>query len=96
MKRGGGPRVFAQNWPYKDMLCVRRRWSDAGPPGGQGLVLSSTMPRAQNRAAKRFNSIMRIFHFAHLGILFIFGLESLALDQQTRVQISVQNIPKLY
>ena len=38
------------------MLCVRR-WSDAGP----GPVLASTIPRAQNRAAKSSALLQRRF-----------------------------------
>ena len=61
-----------QQWSYKDMLCVRR-WSDAGTAGRVRctMYMSSTLPRAQNRAAKGFNSIT--IHCANLGILIIYA-----------------------
>ena len=54
-KRNASHWELNQLWPYKDTLCVRR-WSDAGPAG-------------RVRCRKRFKSITKTIHFAHLGIL---------------------------
>ena len=51
------------------MLCVRR-WSDAGP----GPVLASTIyAESPKQGSKKFSSITKTIHFAHLGILVIFA-----------------------
>ena len=34
----------------------------------QLYIVQCTMPRAQNKAAKKFNYITKTIHFAHLGI----------------------------
>ena len=49
------------------MLCVRW-WSDAG----QGQVLASTLPRAQNRRQK-VRPYYEDVQFAHLVILVLYG-----------------------
>ena len=59
------------------MLCVRR-WSDAGRRAGSGVCYStlSTVPRAQNRAAKGSTLLQRrSMHLAHLVKLFIYVVQ---------------------
>ena len=48
------------------MLCVEQ-WSDAGPAGKYNIA-------SQKQGSKRFNSITKTIHFAHLGIFFIYAL----------------------
>ena len=56
------------------MLCVRQ-WSDAGRLAGSG-VCYSTVPRAQNRAAKGSTLLQRrSMHLAHLVKLFIYVVQ---------------------
>ena len=75
----GGQCVFVENQTNYDHIrtCFEyvQWWNDAGPAGGSGVGKYSilTMPRAQNRAVKSFNSITKAIPFAHLGILFIYG-----------------------
>ena len=54
---------------YGQAACTAVEWCQAS---GHGQVLANTMPRAQNRATKGFNSITKTIHFAHLDILFIY------------------------
>ena len=69
------------------MLCVRR-WSYAGQ-GHQ--VLANTMVRAQNRAAK---GSTKTTHFAHLGILFIYGPLDLHLNAEEATGFSTVYISR--
>ena len=55
------------------------RWSDAKPTG-RVRCLARTMPRAPNRAAKKFKFITKTIHFAHLGVLFIYYWSPLDFD----------------
>ena len=54
------------------MLCVQRL-SDAG---GQGQVLASKCPEAKT-GQQKVHSITKTIHFAHIGILLIYGQISL-------------------
>ena len=49
MGKGEGG-AFLLSHLYNHTMCTAVR--EAGPAGGQGQVLGSTLPRAQNRAAK--------------------------------------------
>ena len=42
--------------------------------GGQGQVLASTSTLRPKQSRKRFNCITKTIHFAHLSILFTYGL----------------------
>ena len=48
------------------MLCVRR-WSDARLAAGVGKYNA----KSPKQGIKRFYSITKTIHFAHLGILFV-------------------------
>ena len=58
-----------------------------GRRGGQGQVLASTLPRAQNRAAKGSTRITKTINFVHLVILFFYDsslLSALSLIVQIK------------
>ena len=75
MKRGEWQRVFVENWTNYDQWPIDHirpcfvKWCRAG---GQGEVLASiwTMPIQDS---KRFNSVTKTIHFAHLSILFFYA-----------------------
>ena len=56
-----------QLWPYKDgggVMPVRRAGSGVG----------KYIAESPKQGSKKFNSITKTIHFAHRGILFIYGL----------------------
>ena len=81
-KKVGGQCVFVENWTNYDHIrtcCLYSTAVEWCRAGGQGRVLASTMPRAQNRVEKgskilQKRSTLHIYtlHF-YRSILFIYG-----------------------
>ena len=74
---------------HKDTLWVRQ-WSDAMGRRA-GSVVSKHSAKSPKQSSKRFNSITKKIHFAHLGIIiYLWGVWSLVMKNNLQI---VANVP---